>query len=146
MRTLLTGLALLCAGAAAAQQPREEVERAVRDYVDAFYYGDTAKVHRSIAPDLVKHGYYRPRDSSTYTLDSMSFRQCISYAANVAKRGPSPKVATFPKKIEVYDVLERTASAKLTAWWGTDYILLSRRGDRWLITHVLWQSPPPANK
>ncbi|RYY95539.1 MAG: hypothetical protein EOO11_15610 [Chitinophagaceae bacterium] len=146
MKTLLSFLALLLAAVQAGAQSRVAVEQAVLDYVDAFYYGDTNKVHRSIAPDLVKHGYYRPRDSSRYSPDSMSFQQCISYAASVAKRGPSPKVASFPKKIELYDVQEMTASAKLTAWWGTDYILLSRRGDRWLITHVLWQSPPPATK
>ncbi len=42
----------------------------------------------------------------------------------------------------VFDVQDQTASAKLTASWGTDYLLLAKVGDRWMITHVLWQSPP----
>jgi hypothetical protein len=51
-------------------------------------------------------------------------------------------VEKFPKKIEVFDVQDQTASAKLTAWWGTDYILLARQNNKWMITHVLWQSAP----
>jgi hypothetical protein len=46
--------------------------------------------------------------------------------------------------VVLYDVQDQTASAKLTAWWGTDYLLLARENGRWMITHVLWQSPPPA--
>ena len=48
-----------------------------------------------------------------------------------------------PKDIAIYDVQDQTASAKLTAWWGTDYLLLAKENGRWMITHVLWQSPPP---
>jgi hypothetical protein len=44
--------------------------------------------------------------------------------------------------VEIYDVQDQTASAKLTAWWGTDYLLLARIDGRWMIRQVLWQSPP----
>jgi hypothetical protein len=125
-------------------QSKTEVETAVRDYVDGFYYGDTAKLYNALSTDLVKNGYYRRKDKTEYTLDSMSFRECITYAQNVKKRGVSANVESFPKKIEVLDVLDKTAAAKLTAWWGTDYLLLSRIDNKWKITHVLWQSPPPA--
>ncbi|MBC7790917.1 MAG: nuclear transport factor 2 family protein, partial [Anaerolineae bacterium] len=40
-----------------------------------------------------------------------------------------------------FDVLDQTASAKLTAWWGTDYLLLGKYDGKWMISHVLWQSP-----
>jgi hypothetical protein len=124
-------------------QDKSEVENAVRDYVDGFYYGDTLKIQRSISPDLIKHGYYRGKNSESYTLDTMTFRQCVDYAANVKKRGVSARVESFPKKIEIFDILDKTASAKLTAWWGTDYLLLSKLNGKWMITHVLWQSPLP---
>jgi hypothetical protein len=39
-------------------------------------------------------------------------------------------------------VLDQTASAKLTASWGIDYLLLAKYDGRWMITHVLWQTPP----
>jgi hypothetical protein len=34
------------------------------------------------------------------------------------------------------------ASAKVTAWWGIDYVLLSKQGDKWIIEQVLWEGPP----
>ena len=125
-------------------QSNADVEKAVRNYVDGFYYGDTNKIKESISPQVIKHGYYTAKNNPNYTGDTMTFRQCVDYAAGVKKRGVSPKVEEFPKKIEVYDVLDKTASAKLTAWWGTDYILLTKVNDKWMITHVLWQSPAPS--
>jgi hypothetical protein len=127
-----------------AQSAVDEVSNAVRDYVDAFYYGDTTKIHRSISPVVVKYGYYKPKDKTDYTGEPMSFQEMINYASSVKKRGPNPKVDGYPKKIEVLDQQDQTASAKLTAWWGTDYLLLAKSNNKWMITHVLWQSPPPA--
>jgi hypothetical protein len=124
-----------------AQTPKEDVTNSVKDYVDGFYYGDTAKIHRSISENVVKYGYYRPKGKLTYEGEPMSFREMVDYAAMVNKKGVSPNVEKSPKQIEVFDVLDQTASAKLTAWWGTDYLLLARLNDHWMITHVLWQSP-----
>lgn len=128
-----------------AQTDKEEVANAVKDYVDAFYYGDTSKIHRSISVNVVKYGYYIPKAKTIYEGEPMSFKEMIDYAAGVSKRGTSPNVEKFPKKIEVFDVQDQTASAKLTAWWGSDYLLLAKQNNRWMITHVLWQSPPPKN-
>jgi len=123
-------------------QDKAGVENAVRNYVDGFYYGDTAKIVNSISPDVLKHGYEYSKNKKIFVKDTMTFRQCMDYAAMIHKRGASAKVETFPKKIEVFDVLDKTACAKLTAWWGTDYLLLTKTDGKWLITHVLWQSPP----
>ena len=65
----------------------------------------------------------------------------MSYARGV-RDGRTKTPAGAPKEIAVFDVQDQTASAKLTAWWGTDYLLLGRHDGRWMITHVLWQSPP----
>ena len=35
-----------------------------------------------------------------------------------------PAPADAPKIIEIFEVADQTASAKLTAWWGIDYLLL----------------------
>ena len=136
---------MLAAVVSWAQTGTAEVSAAVTDYVDAFYYGDTAKIHRSIAANVVKYGYFKPRNKTAYEGEPMSFKEMIDYAANVHKKGASPNVEKFPKKIEVFDVQDQTAAAKLTAWWGTDYILLAKQNNRWMITQVLWQSPPPKN-
>ncbi len=60
----------------------------------------------------------------------MSFQQMLDYALSVKKRGVSANVAKFPKQIDVLDAQDQTASAKLTAWWGTDYILLSKVNNK----------------
>ena len=47
-----------------------------------------------------------------------------------------------PKEIVVLDVLDQTATAKLTASWGVDYFHLAKYDGRWQIVHVLWQTLP----
>ncbi len=125
-----------------AQANKIAVTNAIMDYVDAFYYGDTIKIHNSISPTVVKYGYYRAKDKTSYEGEAMSFKQMLDYASSVKKRGVSPNVDKFPKQIDVLDAQDQTASAKLTAWWGSDYILLSKVNNKWMITHVLWQSSP----
>lgn len=131
---------------AAKAQSKTEVENTVRDYIDGFYYGDTLKIHNSISPDVIKHGYDREKGKDVYLKDTMTYQQCIDYAAKIHQRGVSKNVEKYPKKIEVFDVLDKTASAKVTAWWGTDYVLLTKINGKWLITHVLWQAFPPAQE
>jgi hypothetical protein len=142
-QTILLLCILTGAFATRAQDEKKLVEAAVMDYVDAFYFGDSTKIMRSISPDVIKHGYHRKRDETTYRLDTMSFREILDYVDGVKKRN-NPNADKLAKKVEVFDQLDKTASAKVTAWWGTDYILLAKQNDRWMITHVLWQSPPPA--
>jgi hypothetical protein len=145
--SLITTLTLTGALHAAFQQTndREAVRRAVLDYVEGFYEGDTAKIVRSIRPEVTKYGFYVPRDSSRYAGEAMSYREMIDYAKNVKARG-RPTPASAPKKVDVLDVADQTASAKLTAWWGIDYVQLAKYNGRWMILHVLWQSRPKTAK
>jgi hypothetical protein len=120
---------------------RDGVRRAVLDYVEGFYEGDTTRLVRSVRPEVHKYGFYLPKDSRVYTGEGMPFTEFLSYARNVKARGQAPK-PEWPKRIDVFDVADQTASAKLTAWWGIDYLLLAKYDGKWMITHVLWQSPP----
>jgi len=43
--------------------------------------------------------------------------------------------------VEVLDVMNTIASAKVTAWWGTDYILLAKDNGKWMIEQVIWEGP-----
>ena len=117
------------------------VRAAVLDYVEGFYQGDSARLVRSIRPEVVKYGFYIPAKDSVYRGEPMSFAEMNGYANNV-KRSGKPAPATAPKEIEILDVADQTAAAKLTAWWGIDYLQLARYDGRWMIVHVLWQSPP----
>ena len=148
LRRLIVATAVLLLAApqrASAQAPAERaaVERAGLDYLEGFYEGDTAKLVRALRPDLDKRGFERNRDTGAYTDDRMTYAQAIAYAKSVKARNRPPNPA-WPKKVEVLDVLDQTAVAKVTAWWGTDYVLLAKFDGRWMITQVLWQTPVPA--
>lgn len=141
-RAIVAVTLLLAAGVASGQSAADSasVRAAVLDYVEGFYEGDTTKLVRSIRPEVTKYGFWRHRDSTSYKGEAMPWAEFLSYARGVkARRQPAP--ATAPKEIVVFDVQNQTASAKLTAWWGTDYLLLGKYDGRWMISHVLWQSP-----
>lgn len=117
------------------------VRSAVLDYVDGIYLADTARIVRSVRPELAKRGYWVPRNQTAYANEPMTFAELI----NVAKtwnpnrqRNPDSMV----KEIQILDLLDQTASAKLVAQWGVDYLHLARYDGRWMIVNVLWQSPP----
>jgi hypothetical protein len=120
------------------QTDREKVEAAIRNYVDAFYEADTFKIHRSIAKDVVKYGYAIPKNKTEYERFPDSFDEMIG---SIIKYGKFPN--RTPYQVEVFDVLDQTASAKVTAGWGIDYMLLAKQNGNWMITHVLWQTAPP---
>ena len=71
----------------------------------------------------------------------MPFPEFLSYA-NRIRTGRSRTPPNSVKDIVLFDVQDQTASAKLTAWWGTDYLLLAKDKGRWIILQVLWQGPP----
>lgn len=134
----LSGSALPAQGGAAAD--RDGVRRAVLDYVEGFYEGDTAKLVRSVHPDVHKYGYWIPKDSTRYSGEQMPWSEFLAFARGVRQRG-NQAPATAPKDIVIFDVLDQTASAKLTAWWGTDYLLLAKYDGKWMIREVMWQTP-----
>ena len=143
---LLTAVAVLALGQrsvhAQAPSDREAVRLAVLDYVEGFYEGDTTRLVRSVWTEVRKYGYWRAKPDTPYAGEAMPFPAFMTYA-NGVKSGRNRTPAGAPKEIVVFDVQDQTASAKLTAWWGTDYLLLAREGGRWMIIQVLWQSPPP---
>src|SRR5688500_3979568 len=141
---LALGLLLATALPAASQAPgdREAVRRAVLDYVEGFHAGVPSRLMRSVWPEVRKYGYSRDASLGSYRGSAMAFPTgFVGYAVSV-KAGRSKTPPNAPKDITVFDVQDQTASAKLTAWWGTDYLLLAKEQGRWMITHVLWQSPP----
>lgn len=142
MRTLGV-LALLVAGPLAAQATPDTagVHAAVLDYVNGIYHADTSLIYRSVRQELAKRGYWIPRNASTYTTAPMSFAALVEVARTWNAAGRD--VSRAPKEIRILDILDQTASVRLTAAWGVDYMHLARYDGRWMIVNVLWQSPPP---
>jgi hypothetical protein len=123
-------------------QEKEKVERTCLNYIEGFYEGDTAKLIASLKPSLHKIGYWKNKDTGVYDFDGqMTYRGAMDYAKDVMTKRKFAK-PDAPKKVEVFEIGNTIASAKVTAWWGIDYVLLSKQGDKWIIEQVLWEGPP----
>ena len=134
-------LAFITANYLSAQE-KEKVERACLDYIEGFYEGDTIKLIAALKPSLYKIGYWKNNNTGVYDFDGqMTYREALDYAKNVMTKKNFAKPGA-PKKVEVFEIGNTIASAKVTAWWGIDYVLLSKQGDKWLIEQVLWEGPP----
>ena len=138
---LLAGTLCLPAFAAAQEAVDEAgVERTALDYLEGFYEGSTEKLRRSVHPDAHKFGFAM-RDGAYHRVP-MSFDEMLAYATDVEETGNHPP-EDAPRRVDVLDVLDQTAVAKVHAWWGSDYLTMARYDGEWKIVQVLWQSPPP---
>lgn len=138
------GLLALAYGAVAGpNSDKVAVERAVLDYCEAFYEVKPEYLERSVHPDLNKFGYYR--HEGKYHGVGMTFEQAIELAKRWNQEGTKIDEET-PKKVEILDLLDKTACAKLTAHWGIDYLLLAEEEGTWKIRQVMWQSHPPTHQ
>lgn len=136
--TLLLGALAVAPTQAAASDDEDGVRQAILDYVEGVYEVAPERIRRSVHPDLHKFGYYRPSADEDHRKSPMTFQQLVELAATYNVNGRVP--ADAPKDIEIFEVLDKTASAKLTAHWGVDYFHLAKVDGKWMIVQVLWQS------
>lgn len=138
--TLIAALVLLSTSVfAQAADEKGAIEKAILNYVEAFYEADTAKAYESVARDLAKRGYYLRNGVDQEA--KMSFEQLV----RLAQRWKNSQniTAASPKKITVFDVLDKIATAKVEAQWGIDYFHLAKLNGKWTIINVLWQDYRP---
>jgi len=127
---------------APAADERAAVERAVKDYVEGIYEARPELIERGVHPALVKRGTYRPEGSDEYGIPGiMTYEQLVDLARRWNEGGAQGTDLGYT--IEIHEVLDRTASAFLSAKWGVDHIQLIKTDGQWKIIHVLWQSHPP---
>ena len=142
IRIATIALVLLSLAGSVAAGPAEEraaVERAVLDYVEGIYEIKPELIERSVHPELVKFGFARRSPDEDWRRIPMTYEQLVELAGRYYKeQGGAP--ADAPKKVEILDVLNKTAAAKLTASWGVDYFHLAKYDGKWKIVQVLWQS------
>lgn len=125
-----------------AQESAEKgIEKACMNYIEGFYEGDTIKLQKALKPDMYKIGFWKSKKTQNYeSQGQMTYREAMDYAKKVLDKKEFPHKEAI-KKVEILDVAHHTAAAKVTAWWGTDYMLLSKEGEVWMIEQVLWEGP-----
>lgn len=135
---------MVCPNVARAQSAADTIaiRAAVSDYVEGFYQGDTVRFNRSIRRDIHKFGFTRDRTTGRYTGSRMPWEYFLESAEEV-RNGTDTAPPDAPRTIELLDVLDQVAVAKLTAFWGIDYLTLAKYDGTWMIQQVLWQTHPP---
>jgi len=119
---------------------REAVRQAALDYLEGIYNVQPERIERSVHTTLTKRGFYKKDANTPYVEMPMTYDQLVNLARTWNKEG---KRDTSVKKVDVLDVLDQTAVAKVTASWGVDYMLLGKYDGAWKVSQILWQSPPP---
>jgi len=140
--SLVLPSALAATGAYPQEDDRKAVEAAVRDYVEGIYTVAPERIERSVHPSLTKRGIHRPDDAEEYSeVMTMTYDQLVELAGkwNVDDRQGSD----LTYEIEVDQLLDRTASAFLSADWGVAHMQLLKIDGEWKILQILWQRHPP---
>lgn len=114
------------------------VYQAALNYVEGVYEVNPSKIETSVHPNLTKYGFMR-RPTGEYAPGQMTYQQLLGVAASWNKDG---KRDLSIKKVEVLDVLDQTAVAKVTAQWGIDYMQLAKYDGQWKIINIVWQTHP----
>lgn len=116
----------------------EQIERAVRDYIESQHQANPARMERGIDPKLAKRTYWRAADGSEFIMNT-DFDTMLKVASNYNKDGT--KFPTQPRvDIKILDVDQRVASVKLTVDEWIDYMHLYKNDHgEWKILNVLWQ-------
>jgi hypothetical protein len=134
-------LAISAPLAAQGAKDHKGVRDAVLDYVEALYEVQPERIAKSVHPSLHKQGMMS-RDSENYRGPApMTYQELYDLAGSWNTDNKAANPDTAPKTVEVFDVQDATALAKLTASWGTDYLLLAKLDGKWMIMQVLWQTP-----
>ena len=134
--------ALACSLGFAQSADEAGIRTACMDYIEAFYKADTTLAYRSVHPRLQKRGFSYSRQNKSYSRQlEMPFPALVQLARKWNADGRSANAGSV-KTVKILDIEDKTASAKVTAVWGIDYIHLVKENGKWWVMNVLWQSLP----
>jgi hypothetical protein len=137
-------LSMVCVLPLAAQdKPDVEKEKAAikqtaLDYAEGYYEGNADRMERAVHPILFKRGVVKANDQGDPFLVQMNSEMLIE-----ATRSGRGKVDPDKRNItvEVLDVNENTASAKVFTVQFNDFLHLAKVNGNWRIVNVLWRPP-----
>lgn len=125
------------------QEPDDKTQilTTLNNYIDGFYKGDASKLEKALKPRLYKFGYWKNKETGEHEFyEFMSFEQAIAFVNKMKAEGRSRDENKI-RNAEVLDMGSTIASAKVTAAWGIDYLLLSKEDGQWMIEQVIWEGP-----
>jgi broad specificity phosphatase PhoE len=120
---------------------QKAIETTLNHYIDAFYKGDTTALKKALRPRLYKFGYWKNKDTNNYEYYAkMNYEDAMAFVQKMKDEGRTRDENEI-RYVEVLDIGNHIASAKVTAVWGIDYMTLSKEDGQWLIEQVIWEGP-----
>jgi hypothetical protein len=115
----------------------EAIRSVIMDYIEGWYLGDVTRMKKALHPDLAKRGYHVVPSTKTINLVHVGASNMFAYTeAHLGKLDAGVDMAI---KVDIWDVCDNTASAKVTSVKFVDHVQLARFGDDWRIVNVLWE-------
>ncbi len=126
------------------KKDKDDIQEVLMNYLESIY-----KTEPSLVPDIAdaslqKSGFYFSSKKQEWSYNDMTYAELIHTAESYNKKKWIPQDA--PKSIELIEIKEKVALAKVKAIWGFDYVLLSKEKDKWKLNKILWQSYGPLDK
>lgn len=120
---------------------KTQIENTLNYYIDGFYKGDTVALKKALRPRLYKFGYWKNKDTGSYEYYAkMNYTDALEFVQKMKEEGRTRDENEI-RQVEVLDIGNHIASAKVTAAWGIDYMTLSKDNGQWLIEQVIWEGP-----
>jgi hypothetical protein len=119
-------------------EDKEAIERAVLDYVDGWYQGDSSRMERALHPDLVKRTIELDRKKNEWVLGKTSTApMMVRWTGQGGGTGVPPAERKY--EITILDVFRHVAMVKAVSPLYVDYCQLLRFDESWKIVNVLWE-------
>lgn len=123
------------------EKDKAAVEEAVMNYAKGFIYAKPELLEKALHPSLRKIGWTKQRAATIYKEHTLTYTRAMEVAKTFDISRADKRIAKT--KITVQDILPKIASVKIEAFWGIDYMQLSKDADgNWKIYNVIWQSWP----
>ncbi len=110
---------------------RDEIERAVLNYVEGWYASDAERMGKALHPSLAKRRVTPENDVWDVTRDWM-----IEATAN--GQGAIENPDDGMKTIRILDLTETMASVRLVSEEFDDFLHLAKSQGEWRIVNALW--------
>ena len=140
--TILLAILVIWAGRSPQQDSGalDAIRKTALDYGEGWYEGDTERMERALHPELAKRMIWthptRGR-SQLHDMGAMTLVQLTRLGG-----GTRSPVKDPVSRVEIFDVFENAAIAKVTGPEWVDYLHLAKWNGRWVIVNVLWEIDP----
>lgn len=114
------------------------IEKAARDFIEAWYSADSPRMRQSLHQDLVKRSVFRDEADGSIGLRRTATADMM---VEWTEEGGGSDIPSEDQvyEIEVYDQFRHIASAKVVSHKYVDFLHLAKIDGTWVIVNDLWE-------